>query len=65
MLTCRYMTHTQMLVSCTNARYIFFMYSCAVFLHHSSRRTAKMKFWIIASSIIDDAKVAKRVTKSA
>ena len=31
MHTCRYMTHTQMLASCTNANHIFFMYSCAVF----------------------------------
>ena len=31
------------------------------FLHHTSRRTAKTWLSIIASSIIDDAKVAKRV----
>ena len=32
MHTCNYMTHTQMLVTCTNAKHIFFMYSRAVFL---------------------------------
>ena len=61
MHTCRYMTRMQILASCTNANHIFLHVLVSCFLHHSSRRTAKMRLSIIVTSIIDNVKVAKRV----